>query len=73
VWTTIGRIQPGVGVSRLRSPAVPKGPAVAAATSGRPAATRTREAVLPPQFITEIDGLDIHFIHVRSQHDDALS
>jgi pimeloyl-ACP methyl ester carboxylesterase len=26
----------------------------------------------PPQFMTEIDGLDIHFIHVRSQHDDAL-
>src|SRR3954453_9657551 len=25
-----------------------------------------------PQFITEIDGVDIHFIHVRSQHDDAL-
>lgn len=25
-----------------------------------------------PQFITEIDGLDIHFIHVRSPHDDAL-
>jgi pimeloyl-ACP methyl ester carboxylesterase len=25
-----------------------------------------------PQFITEIDGLDIHFIHVRSKHDDAL-
>jgi pimeloyl-ACP methyl ester carboxylesterase len=25
-----------------------------------------------PQFISEIDGLDIHFIHVRSQHDDAL-
>ena len=25
-----------------------------------------------PQFITEIDGLDIHFMHVRSQHDDAL-
>ena len=25
-----------------------------------------------PQFITEIDGLDIHFIHVRSQHDHAL-
>ena len=23
-------------------------------------------------FITEIDGLDIHFIHVRSEHDDAL-
>jgi hypothetical protein len=26
-----------------------------------------------PHFITEIDGLDIHFIHVRSQHDNALS
>jgi pimeloyl-ACP methyl ester carboxylesterase len=25
-----------------------------------------------PQFITEIDGLDIHFIHVRSPHDNAL-
>lgn len=25
-----------------------------------------------PQFITEIDGLDIHFVHVRSAHDDAL-
>src|SRR5205085_7284020 len=25
-----------------------------------------------PQFVTEIDGLDIHFIHVRSQYDGAL-
>jgi pimeloyl-ACP methyl ester carboxylesterase len=25
-----------------------------------------------PNFITEIDGLDIHFIHARSQHEDAL-
>jgi pimeloyl-ACP methyl ester carboxylesterase len=25
-----------------------------------------------PQFITEIDGVDIHFIHVRSKHDGAL-
>src|SRR3954465_3446795 len=25
-----------------------------------------------PQFTTEIDGLDIHFIHVRSRHDGAL-
>jgi pimeloyl-ACP methyl ester carboxylesterase len=35
---------------------------------------RTCEANLNalPQFITEIDGLDIHFIHVRSQHEDAL-
>ncbi len=35
---------------------------------------RTCEAKLNalPQFKTEIDGLDIHFIHVRSKHDDAL-
>jgi pimeloyl-ACP methyl ester carboxylesterase len=25
-----------------------------------------------PNFITEIDGVDIHFIHVRSRHEDAL-
>jgi pimeloyl-ACP methyl ester carboxylesterase len=25
-----------------------------------------------PQFTTEIDGVEIHFIHVRSQHEDAL-
>ena len=26
-----------------------------------------------PQFITEIDGLDIHFIHVRSKHENPLA
>src|ERR1700675_83188 len=25
-----------------------------------------------PNFVTEIDGLDFHFIHVRSKHQDAL-
>jgi pimeloyl-ACP methyl ester carboxylesterase len=25
-----------------------------------------------PQFVTEIDGLDIHFLHVRSKHQNAL-
>ncbi|PZV34556.1 epoxide hydrolase family protein [Mesorhizobium kowhaii] len=25
-----------------------------------------------PQFVTEIDGLDIHFIHIRSKHANAL-
>src|SRR3954452_24255284 len=25
-----------------------------------------------PHFITEIDGLDIHFVHIRSKHEDAL-
>ncbi len=35
---------------------------------------RTCEAELNalPQFTTEIDGLDIHFIHARSQREDAL-
>jgi pimeloyl-ACP methyl ester carboxylesterase len=35
---------------------------------------RTCEARLNalPQFMTELDGLDIHFLHVRSQHEDAL-
>ena len=35
---------------------------------------RAREAALNrfDQFTTEIDGLDIHFIHQRSPHDDAL-
>jgi epoxide hydrolase len=35
---------------------------------------RPREAALNrfDQFITEIDGLDIHFIHQRSPHEDAL-
>src|SRR5262245_63875302 len=25
-----------------------------------------------PQFVTEIDGVDVHFIHVKSSHDNAL-
>jgi pimeloyl-ACP methyl ester carboxylesterase len=25
-----------------------------------------------PQFVTQIDGVDVHFIHVRSSHEDAL-
>jgi Epoxide hydrolase N terminus len=25
-----------------------------------------------PQFVTVIDGLDIHFIHVRSKHENAM-
>ena len=35
---------------------------------------RTTEAKLNalPQFTTEIDGVDIHFIHVRSPHENAL-
>jgi pimeloyl-ACP methyl ester carboxylesterase len=35
---------------------------------------RTCEARLNsyPQFLTEIDGLDIHFLHVRSRHENAL-
>ena len=35
---------------------------------------RAREAALNrfPQFRTEIDGLGVHFLHVRSPHEDAL-
>ena len=47
----------------------------ARAPIGRPTTTGARcEAQLNalPQFVTEIDGLDIHFIHVRSKHDNAL-
>ena len=25
-----------------------------------------------PQYLTEIDGLELHFLHIRSQHEDAL-
>jgi pimeloyl-ACP methyl ester carboxylesterase len=27
----------------------------------------------PPQFLTEIDGLDIHFVHIRSKHENAAN
>jgi hypothetical protein len=35
---------------------------------------RKAEAMLNalPQFTTEIDGVEIHLIHVRSEHEDAL-
>src|SRR5580765_5401926 len=35
---------------------------------------RSREAALNrfPQFTTAIDGLDIHFVHARSKHSDAM-
>lgn len=35
---------------------------------------RTREARLNrvPQFMTDIEGLDVHFLHVRSPHPDAM-
>src|SRR5829696_4002824 len=35
---------------------------------------RALEATLNalPQFITQIDGVDIHFIHVKSKHENAL-
>ena len=35
------------------------------------ARSRQRFAALP-HFVTRIDGVDIHFIHVRSKHEDAL-
>jgi hypothetical protein len=73
---------------RLAATRWPEKETVADATQGVPLATmrelvrhwqtdydwRKVEARLNalPQFITEIDGLDMHFLHVRSKHDKAL-
>ena len=51
------------------------GDAQALAGTGRPSTTGAgsrRKLNALPQFTTEIDGVDIHFIHVRSPHQDAL-
>jgi hypothetical protein len=73
---------------RVRTARLPERETVADFSQGVPLATvqnlqrywandydwRRAEANLNrfPQFITEIDGLDIHFIHVRSRHPNAL-
>ena len=73
---------------RINNTRWPEGETVADATQGVQLATtqalarywaaeydwRKVEARLNalPNFITEIDGLDIHFIHVRSKHEKAL-
>lgn len=73
---------------RINATRWPEREAVADASQGVPLATmqklarywatdydwRKVEATLNalPQFVTRIDGLDIHFIHVRSKHPDAL-
>ena len=73
---------------RLKATRWPEKETVADATQGVPLATarelvrywaddydfRRFEARLNavPQFITQIDGLDIHFIHVKSPHEHAL-
>ena len=73
---------------RIDATRLPERETVADATQGVPLATiqnlmrhwatkydwRKIEAKLNayPNFITEIDGLDIHFIHVRSKHENAL-
>ena len=47
----------------------------ARALLGRPTTTGARprrSSTRLPQFTTEIDGVDIHFIHVRSSHENAL-
>ena len=38
----------------------------------RPRTERPPQLNVLPQFMTELDGLDIHFLHVRSCHGDAL-
>src|SRR5262245_34285561 len=73
---------------RIRATRLPERETVTDFTQGVPLATvqklarywgteydwRKAEARLNavPNFITEIDGLDIHFIHVRSKHENAL-
>ena len=50
-------------------------PCASSRATGRPITTGANvESKLNslPQFITEIDGLDIHFVHVRSKHETAL-
>ena len=56
------------GASRRSSPTRSDRPSACSTT------WRTCEARLNalPQFVTEIDGLDIHFIHVKSRHQNAL-
>jgi hypothetical protein len=73
---------------RIKATRLPEKEPVADSSQGMPLATieklrsywadrydwRRCEAALNAvtNFITEIDGLDIHFIHVRSKHEDAL-
>ena len=61
-WSTTGRRACNWRRSR-RSPA-----------TGRPITTgaRARRLNALPQFTTAINGVDIHFIHVKSPHDNAL-
>jgi pimeloyl-ACP methyl ester carboxylesterase len=74
--------------ARIKATRFPEKETVADQSQGTPLATvqdlarywaseydwRKVEAKLKalPHFITEIDGLDIHFLHVRSKHEDAL-
>ena len=57
-----------------RAPAARKIPGDHSLTWGTGYDWRRVEARLNalPMFVTEIDGVDIHFIHVRSKHDNAL-
>src|SRR5690349_2095526 len=73
---------------RVEATSWPEGETVADASQGVPLATmqklarywttdydwrRCEEKLKAlPHFVTEIDGLDIHFVHVRSKHSDAL-
>ena len=62
---TVADASQGVQLATMRS---------SRATGGRnmTGARARRRLNALPNFITEIDGLDIHFIHVRSKHENAL-
>ena len=60
----------GHHTSRLRRP--PSHTTKEAHSLSRPRTERPPQLNVLPQFMTELDGLDIHFLHVRSCHGDAL-
>ena len=77
--TSAGALRPRAGPTRKPSPISRRASSWpgcrswsgigAAATTG---ARWRRSSIALPQFTTNIDGVDIHFIHVRSRHTNAL-
>lgn len=62
VWHAPGGLKPSAWTTGARH------------SAGIPPRSGARESALNrfDQFITDIDGLDIHLIHQRSPHDDAF-
>jgi len=71
-----GLVLPHVGLVRPRGGARAGGVPDGSTSRCRYSSSRSRKAEAKlnalPQFMTSIDGVDIHFIHVRSRHENAL-